>query len=471
MSTKLYKTSIPLAARKITEKGSYNKAFSKYISSMANIMEKNENVNSDFVEDLRGFMRKQPDLLYGLSILVSEGRNKNGDGFLRPVLAEIFDTPRHKFVDFEHDVEGENPKGKNPEKYQVVGHIYDSQLSLQENFEYIPDHDVYRDLDGKWFPEGSSWRNKPLEIVVAWVLYQFEYPELAQMVRNEFGMQSAFGLESSTFGVSMEVLFSDFKYRVGSFDPAEEFDFDATTIGAVEARKGEEFAEELGKLWRRGQQYKGQPITRILGGDIFFSGMAITKNKANPRSWNLSVANKTAFEAAEASAQKSGDSHFFSLLRAVAEKSENKFEMDKCEIVNGEPSCACLENALASQVEEVTQKINTLASELEAIAAEFDTFEDDEDLFFENDEFLDGVTRLREGVRQAQKRLRNLFENNLDLELSGEEILEFVQEIEETIRESRVGFAKLNTEGSDRLKKPSATSVNAKKNYRKIEQE
>lgn len=324
--------------------------------------------DEQFFVDLRGLIEKQPDLLYGLSILVSEGSNANDDGFLRRTLADIFKTPRNKFVDFEHDVDALNIF-KNPNKYKVVGHIYDSSLTTQDGT-IIPDDAVTPDVDGEYFDAESNFRGKPLDITVAWVLYKFQYPELAQMVESRFESN-----DNATFGVSMEVLFTDYKYRVGDFSAAESFDFDATTIGATEARKGGPLFDKLEELWKKRFKYNGEKITRILGGEIFFSGMAITKNRANGRSWNLSIANAGQIFI-DTEKETMTNKELLSLVKSVASKNSS-IDLDKCEIVGGKLDCGCninigaasqgLENQLAESIGALITSIDRVYEQTEAI--------------------------------------------------------------------------------------------------------
>lgn len=309
---------------------------------------------ADYLGDTTTPLIGDPDLMYNTSVLVSEGSNKNRDGFLREILYRIFRTPRNKFVNFEHDTHAENKK-KNPDGYQIIGHIYNSYLKTHDG-QKINDIDVYVDSDGKWLRSDSGLRDKPVDIVVDWVLYQFEFPEIANMILE----MESIGAGAIGFGVSMEVLFSDYKFRVGQFDPNESFEFDGASRGLIEARKGTVKAEELKVLWENGEEYNSQPITRILGGNIFFSGMAITANRANNRSYNLVV------DKGYASIKDNGK--LGQIIKAVAEKSKNP-DFSVCKLEGGEPSCGCLETTLAAQ-------LNILKNELEALARAIEERED-----------------------------------------------------------------------------------------------
>lgn len=420
MKEKLFRTTVDLDMKiNPRNNGSFKKAVADYLDTQEVLpIIKSENHLS---------LHKgqwQPDLAYISSILVSEGRNDNGDGFLRPKLIEAYETPENKFVDFEHDPDGKNDRGQNPKKYQIVGHIYESVISLQRDGKIVPESEVYRDGDNKWFSLGSLWRDTPIDLVVAWVIYKFQFPELAEMTE-------AATLDSPTkFGVSMEVLFSDYKYRVGPFDPAEEFEYDATMDGCVEARKDTPFAEELGKLWRSRQKYNGQDITRILGGTMFFSGMAITKNRANRRSVNLSIASQIEEEVANLKAETE-ETDLTKLVRVVA--SRNQMDLAKCELVDGEPSCGCIENAIASELDSITKGMNDLAEtirERKKLGTQADDLEPG-DLVRQGDESITS--------EDGSKVLKSQIDKN-DAPPTGKssaEILDFIEEFESLIAETK----------------------------------
>lgn len=416
MAKELFKTTIDLeVSLKMKKKGAFKKAVSSYLDEL-------EEFGSPYFGDLRGLVLKQPDLLYGLSVLASEGVNKNKDTFLRNTLARIYQTIRHKFVDYEHDPEGEDPKGGNPENYQIVGHVYDSQLVVQGTGQQIPDHEAFIAEDGKWFAEDSPFRNQPLDVQVAWVLYKFQYPELAEEVLKLSAE------DPGRFGVSMEILFNDYKFRIGGMvDPTESFDFDGNTLGVTEVRKGDPLADMLQDGWNEGKNrvYKGLPVVRILGGDIFFSGMAITKNRANSRSWNLSVAS-VADSAIKA--EKEETKEFTSLLKAVSSRSKD-FDINECKIVNGEPDCDCITKAVSAEITTLQDEINKLLESISAIRTQ-NAKANDED---EEDDTYNAIKEIESGLIRANKKLQNLYENNVDNDLSKQEVLEFLEEIEDLL--------------------------------------
>lgn len=340
MEKTLFKTSIDLTC-KVNKKGALNKAIADYLGESLPSELKGQISDFEKIAPLKDLILKQPDLLYIVSTFASQGANKNWDGFLRPVMARIFETAEHKFVDYEHDVDAINSK-TNPDKYEIVGHIYDSSLAAQETGSLIPDYEVYFDDDGKLFCKDSPYRNQGIDIVVAWVLYQFQYPDLADLLVNEYLKG-----DNGKFGVSMEILFSDYKFRVGEFDPNEDFDFDATTVGKIEGKKDTDLGNELKSYWASRKLYNNQPVTRIFGGQVFFSGMAITSNRASGRSSNKAIASISDVEIND------DNKGFIALLNAVASRNK-EVDLSTCKIINGEPDCDCLENAIAGELDTLT---------------------------------------------------------------------------------------------------------------------
>lgn len=347
MEKELFKTSIELVS-KINTSGPFNKAIMSYLEdNQDKEVEKDEPIDSEFgyIQPLKELILKQPDLLYVVSTFASQGNNKNNDVFLRSILAKIFETPKHKFVDFEHDSLAEN-FFSNPNQYKVVGHIYDSILATQETDSVIPSYELVMGPDGKLFSTDSPYRNQALDVVVAWVLYQFEYPELADLIVKNYAEG-----DNGKFGVSMEVLFSNYKFRVGEVNPDETFEHDGNADGYIEAVKGTPLADKLKPYWEKRKQYNGKTVYRILGGDIFFSGMAITSNRAGERSSNKSIASiVNDFTKSNASKE------ILSLIRAISSKNSG-VDMSKCEIIDGEPSCGCLEKSIAAQIEEISKAL------------------------------------------------------------------------------------------------------------------
>lgn len=418
MNKKFYRTSLDVSIQK-SESDSFTKAIGNYAKA-----------DSGMFGDLRGIIEKQPDLLYGLSILVSEGANANDDGFLREQLIDIFKTPRHKFVDYEHDVDATSVY-KNPSRYKVVGHIYDSVLSVQDTGELIDDSFVVKE-DGKWFAADSGFRDKALDIVVAWVIYKFQYPELAQLVEDKFENN-----DNKAFGVSMEVLFTDYKYRVGDFDAGESFDFNATSIGCIEAKYGDPLFNKLEAAWKKRQKYDGKKITRILGGDMFFSGMAITGNRANKRSINLSIAS-IAKNFSEHEQEKEQDD-LVNIIKAVSNKDANK-DLGACELIDGVPVCGCTKASIEEKIDLLVSNIEDFVGSFSsvlgvgALSASTEDEEDDYDTYMKD---------AKDNLDKAQEKLHLLYENNLDKDMDRETMMDFLDEIQQLVTNATISAEKL----------------------------
>src|SRR3990167_4843478 len=127
---------------------------------------------------------RQMDLLYGTSLFVSEGENLNGDYFLRQQMIAARQTPIFKPVDFLHSVSGAIFKGR---MIGICGNIYDSSLMLEKGTEQIlvPESKILtEEKNGQTiykldFPNAETYR---LHLVTAWVVYSFEFPDLAEEI-------------------------------------------------------------------------------------------------------------------------------------------------------------------------------------------------------------------------------------------------------------------------------------------------
>lgn len=308
---------------------------------------------------LTSLILKQPDLLNVTSRFASEGANKNREVFLKCVLAKAWETPRNKFVDFEHDPNGTNYigtdwEGKNPDKYHIVGHIWDSALMTQDG-DKIPPEEIYIDTDGQAFKMGSVYRNSKLDILVSWVLYQWEFEDLAELIQEQYNDGA-----DGDFGVSMEVLYSDYKYRVGEFDVNETFEYDSNKDGILEAKKGTAMGNILHKYWQDRKEYNGKPVYRILGGTLFFSGMGIVRSRGERRAINLSVASHIGSYLQKTSASSR---EIDVLIKSVASKNTNDFS--KCSIQeDGLPSCACMEENMIHEIDSTVSAAKSLAAKL-----------------------------------------------------------------------------------------------------------
>src|ERR1035437_6665464 len=101
---KLYSATLDVNIE-VEKQGSLKKAISEYLPLMELIIP--ESIVNDGFNKLyplgQECVLEQPDLLYITSTFASEGTNKNNDVFLRSTLGRIYQTAKHKFVDYEHD--------------------------------------------------------------------------------------------------------------------------------------------------------------------------------------------------------------------------------------------------------------------------------------------------------------------------------------------------------------------------------
>ena len=374
----VFKAKLPIGKTMLkTEAGLFDKAISSY--------------GVDFPE-------KQPDLLYARSILCSEGPNKNYDGFLRKLLFDIYKSAVNKFVDYEHDPEGSNSSGSNPNKYHIIGHIFASYLADQETGEIIPDEECVLGEDGGIFPIGSKFRDCKLDVVVDWVLYKFEFPDIAEEI---YTTESN---EYTGFGVSMEIYFTDYKLRVGQFKTTESFEYDARMDGAIEARSGTALGSVLNELWKSRLSYNGKSIYRILGGEAFFSGMAVTSNRANTRSWNIATASDSVDGYIQNNKEKG---KLIEIIKSVASRTD---AVASCNIIDGEPDCECLENALVSEAKLLVENMRKLKARMNKQDLGFEPEEEPEDL----DEPLseEEIEELREEFEEGEESIKRREEVN-----------------------------------------------------------
>lgn len=222
---------------------------------------------------------KQIDLLYCTALYASEGDNKNKDYFLRQTLIGSRKTPIMKFVDFQHNVKLDAAQSFKGQTIGICGHIYDAALMLENGDEQIvvaEDKIIAEQKDGQTvytldYPNAEKYR---LHLLVAFVIYEFEFPDLAVEIKKSVAGDSKVNLS-----VSMEIMFSDYKLRVGKISPFETFA--ETPKGAEDFFKGNDLVPMLNQIRESGSEYKGKPVVRVMGGENFFSGMGIVFFPAN----------------------------------------------------------------------------------------------------------------------------------------------------------------------------------------------
>ena len=226
-----------------------------------------------------GVPKGQLDLLHCTALFVSEGKNNNHDFFLRQAVIASRHTPKLKFVDFQHKTKANESEYFRGEKIGICGHIYDSTLMLENGKEQILVDEkkiLQKTENGKtvYTLDYPNVEKYTLHLLVAFVIYSFEFPGLAEEIKKSVSGESKLDLR-----VSMEVLFSDHKYRVGEISPFESFE--DVRAGSQDYYKGDKIEAVLESLRVGKNPYQGKPVYRVIGGEMFFSGMGIVFFPAN----------------------------------------------------------------------------------------------------------------------------------------------------------------------------------------------
>jgi len=129
-------------------------------------------------------VNKQPDLLYNKAVFVSTGENKNGAYFLPLELYKAKGTIVNKAIDMEHD------------EQTIVGHIIDYAFMRYDRTIFNPDS-LYKEQGEELFDKSE------FDIGIVAVMHKLRFPEIAQEILD------------GHYGVSMEVLYSDYNIKVG----------------------------------------------------------------------------------------------------------------------------------------------------------------------------------------------------------------------------------------------------------------
>lgn len=189
-----------------------------------------EEVQASHFDGLKRYVaaNRSPDLMFLNFILLHEGANLNGDYFVRDEMEQLWPTYVGKPITWEHG-------------QPYIGFITDSMLVQPE--EDGP--------DPRWYIECAG------------IVWKARYPDEAYLIAQ--------GAKDGSYGVSMEVYFSDALYAIG----------DTNRLYT------EEEAPYLVKL--RGRTYQGQPVYRILLGCLG-GGAGITNNPADTDALILAVA-------------------------------------------------------------------------------------------------------------------------------------------------------------------------------------
>lgn len=189
--------------------------------------------------------KKQDDLYYLNSVLVSAGWNKNDDVFAPSNLWAARHTPVDKQFNFMHD------------ETDIIGHMTASMV-LDQDGNVVSD-----DISEDELPE-------KLDIITSAVIYKtWSDPEMRNRI-HEITEE----IDNGDWSVSMECVFNDFDYALISPD-GESRTLARTADSAF-------LTKHLRAYGGKGE-YEGYKVGRLLK-NFYFSGKGLVNKPANPRS-------------------------------------------------------------------------------------------------------------------------------------------------------------------------------------------
>lgn len=187
----------------------------------------------------------QPDLFYLKSILVSVGKNKNDDVFLKEEMLKSINTPLNKQFNYMHM---EN---------DIIGHITSA---------CVVDHDGNKIEDMSDIPD-------EFDIVIDSVLYNsWSDPELKSRM---FEIIDDIEKERGKWKVSMECIFRNFDYLVTDNDTGQS--------RLVIRNESSAFLTKHLRAYGGSGVYENMSIARVLR-NFIYSGVGLVDSPANPRS-------------------------------------------------------------------------------------------------------------------------------------------------------------------------------------------
>ena len=200
-------------------------------------------VEKSEIEKLLADEKKQHDLYYLESVLVSTNWNRNDDVFLADATWAARNTPEDKPFNFMHD---EN---------DIIGHIIGSYVT---------------DAEGNRIPDDQEEAPANFDIITRAVLYNSWMNQ-----ENRERMDNIIAeIDEDKWFVSMECLFAGFDYAV----------IDKTGSQQLVTRSDDSsFLTKHLRAYGGTGEYEGYKVGRALR-DISFSGKGLVSNPANPRS-------------------------------------------------------------------------------------------------------------------------------------------------------------------------------------------
>ena len=267
--------------------------------------------------------QNQSDLYYFKSVLVSTGWNDNDDIFHREEVWAARNTPEDKQTNLNHN------------EKEIVGHMTssfflddDHNILTAETLEDLPE---YFNI-GVGSVLYTCWTDSELEAKVASIIYELEHP--GDHIENPWG-------------VSMECLYPHFDYSLKNED------------GTEEIIKREESTAYLTKYLKRyggAGVYNGRRIGRLLR-DYSFSGVALTKNPANPKSVILN--NLVTASAIEANNEEKYMQEELEAAKAQLDSLKSELDTVKASL-----------DANVSKISELGEALNSVTAERDSLAAQ-----------------------------------------------------------------------------------------------------
>lgn len=189
--------------------------------------------------------KKQSDLHYFNSVLVSTGWNKNDDVFTKAELWEARSTPVNKPVNYMHD------------ETDIIGHMTGS-LIIDQNGNLVPS-----EAEESAVPDS-------FDIITSAVIYK-SWGDKETRDRIEDLCQE---INNGDWSVSMECIFNDFDYAISS----------ENGVNKVLARNEDSaFLTKHLRSYGGTGEFQGYKLGRVLK-NLTFSGKGIVNKPANPRS-------------------------------------------------------------------------------------------------------------------------------------------------------------------------------------------
>jgi len=176
------------------------------------------------------------DLMKMVSVLVSTGKNRNDDVFLRGELAKIRSSGKDKPLNVEHDAD------------HIIGHMTKTYATNKDGTI------IAADVTEKSLPEDFDITNEA-------VIYAFVKPKLAEAISKLAAAGQLF--------VSVEMWFTEYDFLVGS--------------KVIRRNQATSFLESSLKSNGGDGIYKGQAVGRVLR-NMLIGGIGVVEKPANPES-------------------------------------------------------------------------------------------------------------------------------------------------------------------------------------------